>query len=392
MQSKGMSDEAIRKGLEIENQTRCNPSLNKKELNTIVESILHRYDKPITNFEVQHQVTWKSAVQMSLSAPQESTDIIQGLLPIGVTLFAAPAKMGKTFMCMQMANAIAKGEKFLGNQCMKKNVYYLAFEDTENNQITRLQKSSYDIAEGYDIEYCRAYQTGFDLEQEIINYLYYNPNFGVVIIDTFEKIRTNSDRTYSIEYKEVTYYHELALKYHIAIVLVMHTVKKIDYNNVFANIGGSAGVLAAADGIIVMLRNQINKNIKMLHLTGKGIPTDVLHTKQDETMTFYKIEIEEDVEIIDSELSKIIHHIIENRRYVGACEKLAVEAGIENCKGRHIRSLLDNNKEILKAYFIRYSVSQRTCHSRKIELVFYGEDELDSDENDESDEMTETLH
>lgn len=171
-----------------------------------------------------------------------------GLLPIGVTLFAAPAKMGKTFMCMQMANAIAKGGKFLGNQCMKKNVYYLAFEDTENNQITRLQKSSYDIAEGYDIEYCRAYQTGFDLEQKIINYLYYNSNLGVVIIDIFEKIRTNSDRTYSIEYKEVTYYHELALKYHIVIVLVMHTVKRIDYNNVFANIFFFGGVCWCTSG------------------------------------------------------------------------------------------------------------------------------------------------
>lgn len=388
MQAKGMSDETIRKGLEIENKTRCNPPLDEKELNTIVESVIHRYEKPISNFEVQHQVTWKSAVKMSLSAPEESTDIIEGLLPVGVTLLAAPAKMGKTFMCMQMANAIAKGDHFLGYRSKKKNVYYLAFEDTENNQIDRLQKSSYDIAEGYDIEYCRAYQTGFDLEQKIINYLHYNPNLGVVFIDTFEKIRTNTDRTYSIEYKEVTYYHELALKYHIAIVLVMHTVKRIDYNNPFANISGSAGTLAAADGLMVLLRNQVCRTIKMIHIEGKGIPADVIHTKQDSTMAFYKIEMEEDEEVVDPELSKIIHFIIDERKYVGACEKLGVEAGIENCNGRHIRSLLENNKAILKSHFIRYTVPPRTSYARKIELTFYGEDELDSDANDESDEMT----
>ena len=34
-------------------------------------------------------------------------------------------------------------------------------------------------------------------------------------------------------------------------------------------------------------------------------------------------------------------------------------------------------------YFIRYSVPPRTSYSRKIELVFYGEDRFDNDVNDE---------
>ncbi|EFP63326.1 hypothetical protein DWW36_05380 [Erysipelotrichaceae bacterium AF15-26LB] len=341
---------------------------------------IHEFLKGAIN---DFQVTWKSALEMSQLPQQENTDIIKQLLPVGVTLFGAPSKMGKTFLCMQLANAVAEGTEFLGYTCQKKNVYYIALEDPENNQIERLKKASFDIACGYDIEITPAYQVGFDLEQKIINYLHFNPNLGVVIIDTFEKIRMNNDRTYTIEYKEVTYYHELGLKYDIAIILVMHTIKNINYSNTFANISGSAGTLAAADGLMMLLRNQIDQDIKMLYIDGKGIPADIIHMKQDKNMTYCKIDKDNDNANIDSDLMDIIHYVIENSKYIGSCEKLAVGSGITNCNGKHIRSLLDKNKNILEMYFIRYSVPPRTSYSRKIELVFYGEDRFDNDVNDE---------
>ena len=51
---------------------------------------------------------------MSQSPQQENMDIIKQLLPVGVTLFGAPSKMGKTYLCMQLANAVAEGNEFLG--------------------------------------------------------------------------------------------------------------------------------------------------------------------------------------------------------------------------------------------------------------------------------------
>ncbi len=302
-----------------------------------------------------------------------------------MTLLAAPSKMGKTFLCMQMANAIAKGNEFLGFQCKKRNVYYIALEDPENNQIERLKNTISEVVLGYDIELTQPYQLDFNLEQKILNYKHFHSNLGVVIIDTFEKIRTNVDRTYTIEYKEVTEHHELGLKYNVAIILVMHTVKYINYNNVFANISGSAGTLAAADGLMLLLRNQLNRNIKMLFIDGKGILADVLHTKQDETMTYVRMESDNDNVDIDPDLLSIIHYMIENGKYIGACEKLAVESGVTNCNGKHIRTLLDNHKQLLEQYFIHYKVPPRSSFSRKVELVFYGEDALENDEHDEYD-------
>ena len=51
MQAKGMSDESIEASLEIENMKRCNPPLSKKELASIIKSIITRYDKPESNYE-----------------------------------------------------------------------------------------------------------------------------------------------------------------------------------------------------------------------------------------------------------------------------------------------------------------------------------------------------
>lgn len=386
MQAKGMSDESIEASLEIENMKRCNPPLSKKELASIIKSIITRYDKPESNYE-EYKVTWVSALEMSKQSITENPDIIENLLPIGVTLISAPSKMGKTFLCMQMANAIAKGDSFLGYQCKKKNAYYIALEDPKDNQIRRLKNSGSKISQGYDIEFCEPYQVSFNLEKKILNYLYFNPELGVVIVDTFEKIRDCNERTYSIEYKEVTHYHELAMKYGISIILVMHTIKNINYTNIFANVSGSAGTLAAADGLMVLIRNQMDSNIKELHLDGKGIPADIIKMKQNNNMTYQKVDTTDDLQI-EPDLLGIIHYIIIKRKYEGACERLGVEAGIKNCNGKHIRCLLDNNKDILKSYFIRYSMLRRTSHSRKILLEFYGEDSVIDDANDANDEMT----
>ena len=50
-----------------ENTLRCNPPLTEKEVNTIIQSIINRYDKTKEESVSEYQVTWKSALQMSQS-------------------------------------------------------------------------------------------------------------------------------------------------------------------------------------------------------------------------------------------------------------------------------------------------------------------------------------
>lgn len=70
------------------------------------------------------------------------------------------------------------------------------------------------------------------------------------------------------------------------------------------------------------------------------------------------------------DLLSIIHSVIETGKYNGACEKKAVGAGVTNCNGKHIRTLLDNYKQLLEEYFIHYKVPPRSSFSCKVELIF----------------------
>ena len=71
----------------------------------------------------------------------------------------------------------------------------------------------------------------YDVESRIQEELKRHSDLKIVIIDTFAKIRKKNDREYESEYKEATFYHELACKYNIAIVLITHVKKEIDTNH-----------------------------------------------------------------------------------------------------------------------------------------------------------------
>ena len=89
----------------------------------------------------------------------------------------------------------------------------------------------------------------YDVESRIQEELKRHSDLKIVIIDTFAKIRKKNDREYESEYKEATFYHELACKYNIAIVLITHVKKEIDTNHPFDGIYGSRGLMAGSDSI-----------------------------------------------------------------------------------------------------------------------------------------------
>ena len=84
----------------------------------------------------------------------------------------------------------------------------------------------------------------YDVESRIQRELNVHPNLKIVIVDTFAKIRKSKDRDYESEYAEAAFYHELALKYGIAILLITHLKKDIDVNHPFDSIYGSRGLTA----------------------------------------------------------------------------------------------------------------------------------------------------
>lgn len=55
--------------------------------------------------------------------------VVHEAVPIGLTLLSGPAKVGKSFMALDMALSVAMGERWMGRRTRQGRVLYLALED-----------------------------------------------------------------------------------------------------------------------------------------------------------------------------------------------------------------------------------------------------------------------
>ena len=66
---------------------------------------------------------------------------VPGYIAEGLTLFAGKPKLGKSWLCMDVALAVAEGGQCLGGiQCEQGDVLYLALEDNRRRLQSRIQK------------------------------------------------------------------------------------------------------------------------------------------------------------------------------------------------------------------------------------------------------------
>lgn len=71
-----------------------------------------------------------TVTQLLSSETKEDPDIVEDLISLGLVLFGAPQKSGKTFFGLQLCDAIANGKDFLGRRVQNGTALYLVFEDT----------------------------------------------------------------------------------------------------------------------------------------------------------------------------------------------------------------------------------------------------------------------
>lgn len=376
MQSKGFCDEAIQSALLNENKYHCEIPIEEKEVEGILKSISKRYDKGSVkeNGSLYENEYFNVAEELKHDI-QDEPEIIENLIPIGATLLGAPQKIGKTFFALQLSNAVASGQDFLGNKVMKGHVFYVALEDTKAKILKRFRRFNIDISENLNVKKVKAFDPLFNIEQEIQNEIAKHPDLKIVVIDTFPKIRKNTKVDYQLEYEELSYYHDLGVKYGIAIILVLHVKKVIDRNAPFDNIYGSRGVTAAADAMIVMLNHYTFPKHKEVFVTGKDIPENNFLISQNENLLFF---VEEDIfndNVIDENIIRVIHYIVSKKEYTGTHQDLCAKLALP-ISAKKLQCLLKANKSVLQENFIKYENLQKVTRARPIKLTYSGNEQI----------------
>ena len=198
--------------------------------------------------------------------------IINRFLPVGVHILAGSPKIGKSWLALWLCQQVSKGEPVWEFDTLQCGTLYISMEDTIDRLHFRLSRITDESSE-------RSYFTTnadslsgtliTQLEQFIRDY----PDTGLIVIDTFQRVRDNADKTgYATDYEEIKKIKAVADNSKIAVVLVHH-LRKMPDSDPFNMVSGTTGIIGAVDGLYILDKDNRTDNKARLHITGRDYGT-----------------------------------------------------------------------------------------------------------------------
>jgi hypothetical protein len=183
---------------------------------------------------------------------------IEKILPHGIFVFAGSPKVGKSWLTLDMCQAISTGGKLWEFPTTQGEVLYLALEDRFSRLQGRLKKMK---ADNLDISRLHLTTAAFGMTsglfEAVHHFLTAYPNTNFIAIDTLERIRDGGkDRDiYSCDYSDMTKLREITDKHNLTLLLVHHTRKMYDPDPL-NTVSGSTGLIGAVDGAYVLVKDK----------------------------------------------------------------------------------------------------------------------------------------
>jgi hypothetical protein len=186
--------------------------------------------------------------------------IVQNVIVEGCVLLAGKPKVGKSWLALDVALAVACGNYCLGERKAEVGkVLYLALEDGERRLSRRIDKllptSGVEWPENfqYATSWPRADQGGVE---KIEHWCEENPDVRLIVIDILARFRTpctTKTNAYEHDYAALFKLQELATRKVITILVLHHTRKGVSEDPV-EEISGTLALSGAADAFLVLKR------------------------------------------------------------------------------------------------------------------------------------------
>lgn len=214
--------------------------------------------------------------------------IIEKFLFPGVYIFAGAPKLGKSFLMTQIAYHVATGLPIWNFNVKKCEVLYFALEDTYVRLQQRLFKM-FGIESTENLFFAvSSKQLGGGLDEQIRWFLREHSGIGLIIIDTLQKVRESSGDGYSYanDYEIIAKLKSIADEYGICLIAVHHT-RKQHADDKFDMISGTNGLLGAADGGLLLQKENRTSNAATLSVAGRDQQDQKLYlTRNPETLSW----------------------------------------------------------------------------------------------------------
>src|SRR5215217_4221801 len=201
-----------------------------------------------------------SAADLMALDPLPATPIVQGILYVGVTLFAGKPKIGKSWMMLALTLAVTTGSTIFGNTTVQQGeVLYLALEDNRRRLQRRIKKllSDREAPAGlhFALDWPRLDEGGLEALDKLLEE---QPGIKLMIVDTLARLKPagSKKRTHYDEDRDsVDSLIPLADRHSVAIVLVHH-LREMDSDDPLDMIHGTAGLTGGVDGALVLKRRR----------------------------------------------------------------------------------------------------------------------------------------
>lgn len=290
LQGRGEDDETIIEYVKDYNQRNLEPPLDDDEVQRTLDSVLsHKEWKGTTQAKPKHVEDPEqeseeepcfeviNAWDLAHAKLPEIRYAVDGLVPEGLTIAAAPPKSGKSWLCLDMCLKVAKGEPFLGFKTMKCDVAYFALEDGDKFEQERLWKVCSPDDTPHNFNYVlktgkATLEKGFLERLDTLKKRF--PNLGLVIIDTLKFVacrQTKQESAYERDYRTGSMLKTWADKHGVAVLAITHTTKLVHPEDALANVSGTNGLTGAADAVMVIAKEKRTATDAVLAVDGRRI-------------------------------------------------------------------------------------------------------------------------
>lgn len=201
----------------------------------------------------------------------DPTWLVPGLIPTGLVILAGRPKIGKSWMALQVAGAVATGGKFFNTDTPKQAVLYIPYEDSPLRLKRRLnlQKTTGAASIRFEFDFP---SLADDRALLALERLRAEGGFRLVVIDTLTRAMGKVDQNDQVAIGLVVgQLQRWAIEHDVCLILVDHHKKPgPTVDDLVSDVMGATSKTAAADAVIGLYRKRGQRDAT-LKLTGRDI-------------------------------------------------------------------------------------------------------------------------
>lgn len=199
----------------------------------------------------------RDASELLKTEPAPINYVIPGWIPEGLMLLAAPPKVGKSTLVLQVAACLASGQAFWGCDVPKAQVLIIDLETNERRLRRKLAEAGVSDLERGMLQYATTWPRGLGGVQQLADTLDHNPGIKLVIIDTLQRFRDASggkQNAYAADYDAMAPLQQLCRERAGLAIICVHHKRKAASDDPVDSINGSSAIAGAVDTIWLMGR------------------------------------------------------------------------------------------------------------------------------------------